>query len=163
MPLGTSQFFANVYLSELDLFVKQKLKARYYLRYVDDFVILHEDKRTLERWQAEIDTFLRSTLKIELHPEKTRIISLEGGTTLLGFRIFRKYRLLKKSNARRIWKRLKIMKKKYDAGEITLKDIRQSLAGWLAYARFANTYNFRKKVSEYLRELFGEEIDAEMQ
>ena len=66
MPIGnlTSQFFANVYLSELDLFVKHKLKSRYYIRYVDDFVILHEDRRTLEMWRAEIDAFLRATLRI---------------------------------------------------------------------------------------------------
>ena len=60
IPLGnlTSQFFANVYLHELDLFVKHKLKAEHYLRYVDDFVILHRDKKVLEKWKHEIGLFL---------------------------------------------------------------------------------------------------------
>ena len=60
MPLGnlTSQFFANVYLNELDYFVKHKLKAKYYIRYVDDFVILHRSKKQLEIWKKEINGFL---------------------------------------------------------------------------------------------------------
>ena len=74
MPIGnlTSQFFANVYLHQLDLFVKHQLKAKYYIRYVDDFVILHKDKRMLQIWEDRINEFLRESLKIELHPDKTK-------------------------------------------------------------------------------------------
>ena len=70
MPLGnlTSQFFANVYLNELDQFVKHKLKAKYYIRYVDDFVILHNNKQTLETYKEKINNFLK-TIKLELHPD----------------------------------------------------------------------------------------------
>ncbi|MFH1520627.1 MAG: RNA-directed DNA polymerase [Candidatus Micrarchaeota archaeon] len=159
MPLGnlTSQFFANFYLNELDYFVKHELNAEYYIRYVDDFVILHNDKRVLENWEHEIDIFLRENLKIELHPEKTRIIPLRRGITFLGFRIFTKYRLLKKSNARRIWKRLDKFKMRYDKGEMSRKEIVQSLEGWLAYAEFANSYKFRKRVAARFNELFGSE------
>ncbi|MFH1290455.1 MAG: reverse transcriptase/maturase family protein, partial [Nanoarchaeota archaeon] len=69
MPLGnlTSQFFANVYLNELDYFVKHILRAKYYIRYVDDFVILNESNSQLEIWKNEIDNFLKEKLKIELH------------------------------------------------------------------------------------------------
>jgi len=61
MPLGnlTSQFFANVYLNELDYFVKHNLKAKYYVRYVDDFVILRNSKGQLKIWKEEIDKFLK--------------------------------------------------------------------------------------------------------
>ena len=78
MPLGnlTSQFFANVYLHELDWFVKHTLKAKYYVRYVDDFVILHESEKQLELWKEKIDKFLREKLKLELHPQKSKIIPL---------------------------------------------------------------------------------------
>ena len=70
MPLGnlTSQFFANVFLNELDQFVKHKLKVKYYIRYVDDFVILHNDKQTLETYKEKINNFLK-TIKLELHPD----------------------------------------------------------------------------------------------
>jgi len=156
MPLGnlTSQFFANFYLDEFDHFVKHELKAKYYLRYVDDFVILHRDIKILEKWKQEIDVFLRENLKIELHPEKSRIIPLKRGITFLGFRIFSKYRLLKKSNARRIWKRLEKFKQKYDKGEMSRADIVKSLEGWLAYAEFANTYTLRRRIIEKFRNTF---------
>jgi len=157
MPLGnlTSQFFANVYLNELDQFVKHKLKAKYYIRYVDDFVILHKDKHQLEKWKLEIGSFLNSTLKVNLHPEKSRIISLDSGATLLGFRIFQHHRLLKKSNARRIWKRLDRFKQKCEKGEMRIESAVGSLEGWFAYAKFANTYKFRKRIAEHSNELFA--------
>jgi hypothetical protein len=156
MPLGnlTSQFFANVYLNELDHFVKQELRINYYIRYVDDFVILHRDKKMLEKWKADIDNFLRDRLKVELHPEKSRIISLEGGITMLGFRVFYHYKLLKKSNAHRIWKRMERFKQKCDGGQMTKEDAYRSLEGWFAYASFADTYNLRSKVNVRFNELF---------
>ena len=156
MPIGnlTSQFFANVYLNELDWFVKHELKVKYYIRYVDDFVILHRDKKMLMKLKGEIDSFLKTGLKVELHPEKTRIIRLNDGITFLGFRIFQKHRLLKKSNSRRIWKRIKKFKEKYDEGKITMEQINLSLEGWLAYADFANTYALRKKVLEKYNLMF---------
>lgn len=146
MPLGnlTSQFFANVYLDELDYFVKHELKAKYYIRYVDDFVLLHRDRKVLEKWKSEIDAFLKEKLELELHPEKSKIIPLRNGITLLGFRVFYHHRLLKKSNSRRIWKRLEKFKQKYEDGEMEREEIVQSMKGWFAYTKFANTYNLRK-------------------
>ena len=89
MPLGnyTSQFFANVYLTELDYFVKHTLKAKYYIRYVDDFVILHRSKKRLEYFKKSIIEFLRE-IKLELHPDKSDIIPLQKGVNFLGYRIF---------------------------------------------------------------------------
>ncbi|NYZ73870.1 RNA-directed DNA polymerase [Candidatus Micrarchaeota archaeon] len=140
MPLGnmTSQFFANVYLDELDQFVRHTLKAKYYIRYVDDFVILHRDRKTLECWKDEISAFLCQRLELELHPEKSKITPLREGITLLGFRVFYHYRLLKKSNTRRIWKRLERFRQEYEDEEMSRKEIVQSLEGWLAYAEFAD-------------------------
>lgn len=85
MPLGnlTSQFFANVYLNDLDQFVKHRLKAKYYIRYVDDFVILNRDKEILEEFKHRIKDFLK-IIKLELHPDKSKIIPLEKGIPMLG-------------------------------------------------------------------------------
>src|SRR3989339_248340 len=90
MPLGnlTSQFFANVYLNELDQFVKHKLKAKQYIRYVDDFVILHHSEEKLAEWKEKIVGFLRENLLLDLHPEKTRIILSDHGVDFLGLKIF---------------------------------------------------------------------------
>jgi len=157
MPLGnlTSQFFANVYLHELDHFVKHGLKAKYYIRYVDDFAILHRDRRVLEEWKEAVSKFLHKHLEVELHPEKSKIIPLRKGMALLGFRIFYRFRLLKKSNARRIWKRLDLFKERYDARTIERDEIVQSLEGWSAYAMFANTFSLRKKAASTFNAHFG--------
>jgi len=145
MPLGnlTSQFFANVYLNELDYFVKHKLGGKYYIRYVDDFVILHKSKVQLEIWKIEIDKFLREKLKLELHQQKSRIISLSKGVDFVGFRNFYYHKLLRKRNLRKILFRIK----KYKEGEISEEKILESFQGWNAYAKWANTLKLRRRVA----------------
>jgi len=102
MPLGnlTSQFFANVYLNELDQFVKNQLKAKYYLRYVDDFVIIHNSKQQLQDYQQNITLFVSEKLALTLHPDKSRIIKFHQGIEFLGVKIFRHHQLIKKKNLR---------------------------------------------------------------
>ncbi len=163
MPIGnlTSQFFANVYLHELDLFVKHKLKAKYYIRYVDDFVILHEDEYTLRKWKGEINKFLNSSLKLDLHPEKSQVMELGHGITFLGFRVFRDYKLLKKSNSKRIWKRLEKFRQGYNENKITSSEGLIRLEGWLTYAKFADTYIFRKRVISRFNQIILKQDDAD--
>lgn len=103
MPLGnlTSQFFANLYLNELDQYIKHKLKTKYYIRYVDDFAIINQDKKLLETYKEKINEFLKTNLLLELHPEKTRIINYKKGTPFLGFKIFTKHKTLQRKNIRK--------------------------------------------------------------
>ena len=144
MPLGnlTSQFFANVYLNELDYFMKYKLKAKYYIRYVDDFVILHSSKEQLRIWKEQINDFLKNTLKLELHPEKSRIIPLSKGIDFVGFRNFYHHRLLRKRNIKNIQRKIKEFKE----GRISYEKFIQSFQGWNAYARWADSYNICNKL-----------------
>ncbi len=108
MPLGnlTSQFFANVYLHELDLFVKHELRARHYIRYVDDFVILHHSRKELQACKQQIDGFLKERLKLELHPGKSKIVLLKKGIGFLGFRVFYHHKLLCRKNIRKFERKL---------------------------------------------------------
>lgn len=87
LPLGnvTSQLFANIYLNELDQFVKHKLKARYYFRYADDFVILEKDKATLEMYKNKIREFLECRLRLDLHKDKVFIRKVSQGIDFLGY------------------------------------------------------------------------------
>jgi len=144
MPLGnlTSQFFANVYLNELDYFVKHTLRAKYYIRYVDDFVILHNSKLQLEIWKIGIDRFLREILKIELHPQKSKIVNLSNCVDFVGFRSFYHFRLLRKRNIRKILYKLKQIKR----NRIIEEKFMESLNGWLAYAKWANSYNLTNNI-----------------
>ncbi len=93
--------------------------------------------------------------KMMMQEEKSKIIPLRKGIALLGFRVYYRYKLLKKSNARRIWKRLDRFGRYYAKGELSRKEVVQSLEGWLAYAGFANSYNLRRKVVARFNELFG--------
>jgi hypothetical protein len=144
MPLGnlTSQFFANIYLNELDYFVKHELKAKYYIRYVDDFVILHPSKSQLWIWKEKIDEFLKSELKIELHEQKSRIVPLSKGVDFVGFRNFYYYKLLRKRNIRKMLLRTK----QYRNGKMSHEKIIEIYQGWQAYAKWANTYRLRKEL-----------------
>jgi len=151
LPLGnyTSQFFANIYLNRLDYFVKHRLKANCYIRYVDDFVILHKDKRILLRYKSKIEKYIKF-LKLELHPDKSEIYALRNGITFLGYRIFYHYRLLRKRNINHFIKKFNDKIDIYRRGEMNNEELKGFLDGWNGYSSFANTYNFNKKLKKLL-------------
>ena len=97
LPIGnlTSQFFANVYLNELDQFIKHVLKIKYYVRYVDDFVIMHEDKEQLRTWLAAIKEFLKEKLGLTLKNE-IKVAPLCNGINFLGYVQHIFYRLVRR-------------------------------------------------------------------
>ncbi len=148
MPLGnlTSQFFANVYLNDLDYLIKHKLKIKYYIRYVDDFVILHPSKQKLKLYKIAINYFIKQKLKLELHPDKSKIFLLSKGVSLLGYRIFYYPKLLRKSNIRDFKKKVKIYKEE----KIEKEEFIRKISGWIGYATWANTYKLRKNLNETL-------------
>ena len=153
MPLGnlTSQFFANIYLNELDYFVKHKLKAKYYIRYVDDFVILHNDKKMLKEYKEKISNYLKN-LELELHKDKSSIIPLRKGITFLGYKIFYYHKLLRKSNIRKFERNFKEKLDRYKEGRLTYDNLIESLQGWFGYSMWANTYKFRKRIMGQISE-----------
>jgi len=142
MPLGnlTSQFFANVYLNELDYFVKHKLRAKYYIKYVDDFVILHENKEQLNNWMAQINEFLSEKLKLELHKDKSKVVPLSRGIDFVGFRNFYYYKLVRKRNIRKMKHKIILFSKK----ESSYREIMSSFQGWNAYVIWADTLELRR-------------------
>ena len=144
MPLGnlTSQFFANVYLNELDYFVKHNLKAKYYLRYVDDFVILHESKEQLIKWKIEIESFLKLNLKLKLHLQKSKILSLSNGIDFVGFRSFYYFKLLRKRNIKKIRNKIKLFREDILSKEMIL----EIFQGWEGYSKWANSYKLRQDI-----------------
>lgn len=108
LPIGnyTSQFFANVYLDGVDQFVKHHLKARFYVRYVDDFVLLHEEHQVLESWERHIDEFLRTRLRLELNPARRKLAPISSGSDFLGYVIRRTHLLVRRRTTRRCEHRL---------------------------------------------------------
>ncbi len=158
MPLGnlTSQFFANVYLNELDYFVKHQLKIKYYLRYVDDFIILHRDMKVLEDYKNKINDYLINNLKIELHPDKSKILPLRNGLNLVGYRNFYHHKLLRKSNIRKFRYNFNRRLNLYKEGYMDSDELIDSLSGWFGYAMWANTYKMRKEIMKKVDEAKSE-------
>ncbi|MBS3124896.1 group II intron reverse transcriptase domain-containing protein [Candidatus Woesearchaeota archaeon] len=151
MPLGnwTSQFFANIYLNELDQFVKHVLKAKYYIRYVDDFIILRQSKVQLQEYRQQIQTFLKK-LKLTLHPNKCKITPLSEGVSFLGFRIFFHYKIVRPRNFRKIKAKLLGLLDAYEQENIDASQIIEILRGWNGYAANGNTYTLRQKLTSTL-------------
>lgn len=145
MPLGnlTSQFFANVYLNELDYFVKHELKAKYYIRYVDDFALLHESKEQLGIWKERINIFLRDKLELELHPDKSKVIPLSKGVDFVGFRNLYHFRLLRRRNIGNMERKVFLFKQDMTSKETLV----ESFKGWKAYARWSNSFKLCKRIS----------------
>lgn len=110
MPIGnlTSQIFANVYLNELDRFVKFKLRIKGYLRYGDDFVVFDRDKSNLLRNKNKITNFLRLNLKLEVNKKSDFLVKVKWGIRFLGVEIFVEGVKLNKRNSLRLVKKLEV-------------------------------------------------------
>jgi len=145
LPLGnqTSQFFANVYLNALDHFVKEKLERKAYIRYVDDFVILSDDKEDLWEVFAAFRNFLAATLRLQVHPVKQWVLPVSAGVDFLGFRVYPTHRLLRRASGLRFQRRLRAMQWAYRNGQISLTQIQQRLMAWLGHAGHADSYRLR--------------------
>ena len=109
LPLGnlTSQLLVNIYMNEFDQYVKHQLKAKHYVRYADDFVLLSHDKTGLEKRLRYIVVFLREKLKLQLHPNKVSITTFASGVDFLGWVHFPGHRVLRTGSKRRMFRRLK--------------------------------------------------------
>ena len=108
LPLGnlTSQLFVNIYMDKFDQFMKHALKARYYIRYADDFVIFSENRSWLAGLIPAMRRFLREELRLQLHPQKTFLETTASGVDFLGWVHFPGHRILRTSTKRRMMKRL---------------------------------------------------------
>lgn len=151
MPIGnlTSQLFANVYMHELDEFAKHALRERHYVRYMDDFVIVHHDKKHLQRLRMQVETYLWDYLRLRTNA-KTQIFPVGvvrgRGLDFLGYRIWPTHRKLRISSIKRIKTSLKRLAKQYAAGRVQLENVNQTVRSWVAHASHANTYGLRAKI-----------------
>ena len=147
LPLGnyTSQMFANIYLNELDQYVKHKLKCRYYYRYMDDMVIMCENKEIAKDSLNNITKFLKENLKLTLN-SKTRIFKDIQGVNFCGYKINEKRLKIRHTSKCRMKRKLKRYTRQLKEGKITLPEIQRSIAGWLGYVKHADSYNLRKSM-----------------
>lgn len=152
LPMGnqSSQWFALYYLDRIDRIIKEKYKIKYYTRYMDDLVLLHEDKAHLQACLAEITEVAAKELKIEFN-EKTQIFPVSEGVDYLGWRFYltdsgKVIRRLRTSNKRRFKRRLKAFREKYRSGEMDYEAIKQSLASYNGHLKPGHTWKLQTKV-----------------
>jgi RNA-directed DNA polymerase len=147
IPIGnlTSQFFANLYLNDLDHFIKQQLRVKGYLRYVDDLTLLADSKQQLHQWQREIEQQLLQ-IRLQPHPYKSHITPTQVGIDLLGYFITPQKIRLRNDNGHRFSRRLRAFARHYSRGEMQWGDFNPSVQSWIGHARHADTYGLRQTI-----------------
>ena len=151
MPIGnlTSQMFANLYLNELDQFVKHQLRSKYYMRYMDDSLVLHWDKAHLWHVKQEIERFLDERLHLRLN-NKTTIRAVNQGVDWVGYRVWPTHVKLRKSTAHKMKVRLKYLQKAYTRWEVDFEEVNASIQSYLGLLAHCDSYNLQKKLLEAL-------------
>ncbi len=145
LPIGnlTSQFFANWYLNDFDHFVKEKLRCKKYLRYVDDFLLLGDDWQFLTQARREIEQYL-ATLRLIIHPIKSQLFETRHGANFVGFRVLPDRVRVRNDNLRRARRRLKQLQAEYARGEVSLQKLVERLQSWEAHLKHGDTYLLRQ-------------------
>ena len=148
MPIGnlTSQLFANIYLNELDQFCKHQLHIHYYVRYMDDIIILFDDKRQLAEWKDEIEAFLNDNLHLDLN-KKTAIRPVALGIEFVGYKIWATHRKLKQQTARRMIRHVAIMSEMLANGEMSREAFDRVAASYKGVLQHCNSYGMRTKLN----------------
>jgi len=166
LPIGnlTSQFFANVYLNQIDQYIKRTLKVKYYIRYVDDLILLSNDKNKLLKWKEDINNYLINNLKLELNKNKDKLGSVENGINFLGYIVRPNYTLSRKRVVSNLKNKLYFFNKGYLLSSNNQKQIALPLSknltngeldkilatinSYYGHFRHANTYRLRRNLYE---------------
>jgi len=157
LPIGnlTSQFFSNIYLNPLDQFIKHKLKIKYYCRYVDDILLMHNDAEYLNYAYSEIDGFLQNRLRMQLNHKKKNMNFICRGFDFVGHVIKPKRTHLR---TRTIKKTIETLRKwegnpeRYNFEE--LENFRGKINSYLGMLKHVSSYKFRQKICDRATSLF---------
>ena len=156
LPLGnqSSQWFAIYYLDPLDRLIKEKLKIKYYIRYMDDLILIHEDKDYLRQCLEQIRAFAEEKLHLSFN-SKTQIFPLKNGVNFLGFHFYlietgKVIKIIRRESKIRLKRHLKYLMKQYAAGEVECEKIQNILASYRGHYDYGNCYRlWQKRMSEF--------------
>ncbi|MCP4935222.1 MAG: RNA-directed DNA polymerase [bacterium] len=146
LPIGnlTSQFWANVYLHGLDLFIKRELGCRAHVRFVDDFLLFSDEKVLLWQWKQEISRFLhRLRLTIHAHAQPKPVTE---GIPFLGFVVYPNTKRIKRRKGVYFRRRFLYLVAAYEMGDISFAELDASVKGWINHVRYANSVGLRKAI-----------------
>lgn len=151
-------------LDELDHYIKEQLHIRWYIRYMDDFILICDSLERLEECKEKIETWLTDR-KFELNPEKTRIYPISGGITFLGFRFLltdtgKVLRFVRPENVKAKRKNLRRLVTKSRKGLLPKKSVDESYRSWRDHAAKGNSYKLLRRMDKYYIDLWRD-CDAE--
>ena len=147
LPIGnlTSQFFGNLYLGQFDHFVKETLKVKRYLRYVDDFCAFADDREFLVEIRPRIEAYLAG-LRLQLHPIKNQIFATAKGANFVGFRVLPDRIRVRPQTLRRSRRRFKELQRQYAEGQLSIFQLIAYMQGWECHLKHGDTYRLRQQI-----------------
>ena len=163
LPIGnyTSQFFANIYMNELDHYVKEGLKVKYYVRYMDDFIMFVRTKEDAKKVLFDVSKYVMEVLHLELN-NKSRYYPNKMGLDFCGFRIYESYRLLRKRSIKKIKRKVRRWNMLYERGLLDLDKTVLEWNSWLAHSSHGKCYKLQMNIynkiifKEYLKKPYVE-------
>lgn len=152
LPMGnqTSQWFALYYLDGLDRLIKERYQIKYYTRYMDDAILICNDKQYLKECLREMREYVEQELQLEFN-QKTQLVTIKDGVDYLGFHFYltdtgKVIRRLRTKSKRRWKRRLKKMRRQYRQDELSFEEISRSIASYKGHLRHGHTYRLQQKV-----------------
>lgn len=149
IPIGnyTSQFFANIYLNELDHYIKEKINVKYYIRYMDDFILLFPSKEEASYVFNLIREFLNKKLNLELN-RKSRYFPNNQGIDFCGYKIYETHILVRKRCKKDMKKKIKKWNNLFYKNKLDLKKTQMSISSWKSHCKHACSYNLVNKMMD---------------
>lgn len=153
LPIGalTSQLLANVNLDSLDHYAKEHLNIKYYLRYMDDFIVICANKNDAQNVFWDLRIYAECYMGLTLN-QKSRIFPLNKGLNFCGYRIWRDHRLPRKRNVRRMRRRMKKLCRMYRTGAIPAENVKAAWASFLGYMKHCNGHKTKLEIWQELNE-----------
>lgn len=148
LPLGNtlSQLCANITMNKADQFIKRKLRVRYCIRYMDDVILIVENKEKARLVLRKAEEYIKHNLHLDLHDKKTKIFPINQGVNAIGFKIHSTHRLMRNDCKKKIKRKVKAMPKLISEGKLTVHKAEQMLNSWMGHASGASSYNFIQKL-----------------
>jgi hypothetical protein len=138
LPLGnlTSQLLVNIYMNAFDQFMKHQVKATYYIRYADDFVVFSQDKVKIKSILMQTHSFLKLRLGLDLHPDKVFVKTLASGVDFLGWVHFPHHRVLRTATKKRMWRTMREKEGR-----------KETVRSYLGMLTHGNGYKLQRKIA----------------
>ena len=155
IPIGnyTSQYFANIYMNELDHYIKENLRVKYYIRFMDDGILIVENKEKAKQILEKITKFTKEKLDLNLN-KKSGYFPVKNGCIFCGYRIYNDYKLIKRANIIRVRKRIKGWNRQWQKGNYDFDKWNQSFNAWRGYSMHADSYRLIEKLRKEMKFLY---------